>query len=137
MLHMLNHGLADRPDVAQPAKQAVSNDLIRTVCREEGATLIDVDAHMRSIDQWDEADRFFYDGLHLNDAGSKVVAKVIADGLRRPLDLGDVKPFTPKASPTSVQPPPSIDPQPNAAAGLEKPTTPSGTATPTDPAASK
>ena len=70
------------PTWAEPAKQAVFNDLIRAVGREEQAAVIDLAAHLRGIDGWDTPDRFFYDGLHLNEAGSKVVAEVIANGLQ-------------------------------------------------------
>ncbi len=71
----------ETPTWAEPAKQAVFNDIVRAVGKQHDATVIDLDAGFRSIDGWDKPDRFFYDGLHLNDKGAQVAAKLIADGL--------------------------------------------------------
>ncbi|GEM_PF-2691157 len=69
------------PTWAEPAKQAVFNDIIRDVGKREAATVIDLDRRFRAIKGWDKADRFFYDGLHLNDDGSRKAGEFVADGL--------------------------------------------------------
>jgi lysophospholipase L1-like esterase len=70
------------PAWANTAAQQRFNDAIRDVARELDVVLIDLDARLRAeIPDWNEPMRYFYDGMHVTDAGSMLYADLIADAL--------------------------------------------------------
>jgi lysophospholipase L1-like esterase len=70
------------PEWADPGNQDVFNEQIRRVAREEDALLVDLVRHVQeTVPGWNEPGRLFYDGMHVNDRGSEVYARHIADRL--------------------------------------------------------
>lgn len=69
------------PDWADLGNQDVFNAIIREVGREQDVLVIDLVSRLREIPGWDEPDRFFWDGMHVNDEGSRVVAGMISEAL--------------------------------------------------------
>jgi lysophospholipase L1-like esterase len=69
------------PDWADAGNQDRFNASIRSVARETGTLLIDLVASLQEIDGWDDAGRYFYDGMHVTDDGSRLYAGLIAEAL--------------------------------------------------------
>ncbi len=71
------------PGWADPTNQDRFNDVIRRVAKSERVAVIDLARELpRKVADWDKMGRVFYDGMHVNDAGSRVYAEIIADALR-------------------------------------------------------
>jgi lysophospholipase L1-like esterase len=58
------------------------NNVIRAIAAEQDVTLIDLARHVGEQEGWDQPMRIFYDGIHVTDEGSRVLAAYIADRLR-------------------------------------------------------
>ncbi len=59
------------------------NEIIRRVAADEGVLLVDLVAHLSAeVPDWKEPNRIFYDGVHVNDAGSEILARHIAQRLQ-------------------------------------------------------
>ena len=70
------------PAWADLGNQDRFNHVIREVARTEDALLIDLVRHLQEeVPGWDEPMKLFYDGMHVNDDGSRVYAAHIADQL--------------------------------------------------------
>ena len=64
--------------------QDKANQVIRDVASEHDVVLIDLIAHLRrSVPDFNEPMAIFYDGMHLTDRGSRVLADEIAGRLFR------------------------------------------------------
>lgn len=73
---------ADSPAWINPKNQERFNELIRMVAAEEDVTLIDLERHLvEDVPDWDQPMRIFYDGIHINDEGSRVYGAYIAQRL--------------------------------------------------------
>jgi lysophospholipase L1-like esterase len=57
------------------------NAVVRRVASEESATLVDLVELLRREPDWAEPERLFYDGMHVNDHGSRIYARLVADVL--------------------------------------------------------
>jgi lysophospholipase L1-like esterase len=72
------------PDWSNPHSQDVFNAAIRKVGAEERVHVIDLVRHLvEEVPGWNAPMRYFYDGLHVNDEGSRLYAKFIAAELQR------------------------------------------------------
>jgi lysophospholipase L1-like esterase len=93
------------PDWIDTGSQSTFNDEIRKVAAEENVVLIDLARHLaENVPDWQEPLKVFYDGVHVNDEGSRIYAKHIADRLldtvlRRSGTLGDHDEEAPLAAP--------------------------------------
>ncbi len=71
------------PDWIDLHNQERFNEIVRRVAADEGALLIDnVEYLAATVPDWKEPNRIFYDGVHVNDEGSTVLARHIADRLQ-------------------------------------------------------
>lgn len=70
------------PTWVNTSAQERFNQIVRKVADEEPATLIDLVSYLNDEFQSAEQSELFYDGLHVNDHGSKVYAQCIAEALR-------------------------------------------------------
>ena len=71
-----------RPAWLDLSNQAVFNDLIRQVARDEGVILIDLARHLAErVPDWDQPMVVFYDGIHVTDQGSSIYAEHITERL--------------------------------------------------------
>jgi lysophospholipase L1-like esterase len=71
------------PAWADSGAQARFNQTTREVATELDVHLIDLDRYMvNEVPGWDEPMKYFYDGMHVTDAGSRLYAEVIATQLR-------------------------------------------------------
>jgi lysophospholipase L1-like esterase len=61
------------------------NAVLRRVAAEERATLVDLAVLVTREPDWSAPDRLFYDGMHVNDHGSQVYGRLVADELARGL----------------------------------------------------
>jgi lysophospholipase L1-like esterase len=67
------------PEWADQTAQDVYNDVVRRVARSEQVALIDLANHIaNAVPAWNEPNRIFYDGMHVNDAGAAVYAEFIS-----------------------------------------------------------
>jgi len=70
------------PDWKDDPTQALANQAIRAIGRAEGAPIIDL---MREVParepRWAQPGVVFYDGVHVNDSGSQLYARIVADAL--------------------------------------------------------
>lgn len=58
------------------------NDVIRSVAEKQGIALIDLVRYLEEdVDEWQRDGVVFYDGMHVNDAGSRIYANHIVDRL--------------------------------------------------------
>jgi len=76
------------PDWADMGNQDRFNQVTRDVAEERGVLLVDLAREIQETPGWDEPRRYFYDGMHVNDAGSRIYAGIIAAALEpvaRPL----------------------------------------------------
>jgi lysophospholipase L1-like esterase len=70
------------PDWVDPLNQEVFNYIVRKVGAEEDAIVIDLVRHLiEDIPEWNQPMKIFYDGVHVNDSGSEVYARFIAERL--------------------------------------------------------
>jgi hypothetical protein len=70
------------PNWADPLNQELFNDLIRQVGMEEEAVVIDLARHLtEKVPEWNQPMQIFYDGVHVNDSGSKIYAEYVAERL--------------------------------------------------------
>lgn len=70
------------PEWVEPQVQARFNDLIRGVAEEEDALVIDLVKHLEEcVPKWDEHMHLFYDGMHVNDRGSKIYGSFMTSKL--------------------------------------------------------
>jgi lysophospholipase L1-like esterase len=70
------------PDWVDPLNQEVFNYLVRKVGTEEDTVVIDLVRHViEDIPDWNQPMKIFYDGVHVNDSGSEVYARFIAERL--------------------------------------------------------
>jgi lysophospholipase L1-like esterase len=74
------------PDWADLGNQDVFNAVVREVGEQEGVLVIDLVRRLQEeVPGWDRPGRVFYDGMHVNDAGSRIYADFIARALEAPL----------------------------------------------------
>jgi len=72
------------PDWADMGAQDRFNAIVRQVGAETHTPVFDLAQHLQDhVPQWDELGKVFYDGMHVNDAGSLVYATFIADQLAK------------------------------------------------------
>ncbi len=69
------------PDWADAGGLEEFNAVVRRVAREEGASLIDLVERMMQEPDWAEPSRLYYDGMHVNDHGSVVYGRIVAEAL--------------------------------------------------------
>jgi lysophospholipase L1-like esterase len=70
------------PPWVDPRTQEVFNRAIRAVASDESVPLIDLVRFLsEEVEGWDRPRRVFYDGIHVNDAGSRLYAGLIAQRL--------------------------------------------------------
>jgi lysophospholipase L1-like esterase len=79
---VINMRNALTPDWHDPHGQEIFNHLIRRVGEEQGIVVIDLVKYLfDEVEDWDVPMKVFYDGVHVNDYGSQVLAVHIADRL--------------------------------------------------------
>jgi len=77
-----NHFTSLAPDWTDHSVQFRFNELIRKVGREEDVIVIDLVRHLETnVPRWDEHMKLFYDGMHVNDNGSRIYGEHIAERL--------------------------------------------------------
>ena len=69
------------PDWADAGGLEEFNAVVRRVASEEDAVLIDLVALLQREPDWADPARLFYDGMHVNDHGSIVYARLVAEVL--------------------------------------------------------
>jgi hypothetical protein len=70
------------PDWANLGAQDRFNSVIRQVGEEQGATVIDLVRVMNErFPEWNETCDYHYDGMHVNDEGSRIYANIIFEAL--------------------------------------------------------
>jgi len=70
------------PEWADMGAQDRFNAIVRQVGAETHTPVFDLAQHLQDhVPHWDEPGKVFYDGAHVNDAGSRVYATFIADQL--------------------------------------------------------
>jgi lysophospholipase L1-like esterase len=70
------------PEWADLGNQDVFNAITRQVGEEEGVPVIDLVRHLQEdVPGWDEPERLFFDGMHVNDEGSRVLSKFMSAAL--------------------------------------------------------
>ncbi len=70
------------PDWADPVNQEIFNHEIRRVAAGEGVVLIDLVRYLFDhVAGWDQPMKILYDGLHVNNFGSRVYAEHISERL--------------------------------------------------------
>ena len=98
------------PQWIDSGNQAAFTEAMRSVAAEEGVVLIDLARHIaEEVEGWNEPMKVFYDGVHVNDDGSRIYATYIT---RRLLDtvlsgsrpLGDHDEEAPLAAPAQDRP---------------------------------
>jgi lysophospholipase L1-like esterase len=98
------------PGWVDTGSQAAFNDELRRVAAEEGVVLIDLARYLvENVPGWDEPLKVFYDGVHVNDEGSRIYAAHITERLldtvlRRSGALGDHDEEAPLAAPAQDGP---------------------------------
>lgn len=71
------------PEWADLGAQGRCNAIIRSIGTEEHVPVIDLIEYLRmEVPDWDKADAVFFDGVHVNDNGSRVYAACIAERMR-------------------------------------------------------
>jgi lysophospholipase L1-like esterase len=71
------------PGWANLGTQSKMNAILREVCQEESADLIDLARHVEAtVPDWERPNVIFYDSMHVNDTGSRVYAEHITERLR-------------------------------------------------------
>ena len=71
------------PDWADLGSQDVFNAIIREVGRDENVLVIDLVSRLREeVPGWDEPGKVFWDGMHVTDAGSRIVGEMIGEELQ-------------------------------------------------------
>jgi lysophospholipase L1-like esterase len=79
------------PGWADLGNQDVFNQHVRRVANEEGVFLIDLVMYLQEqVPHWDEPGVVFYDGMHVNDEGSRIYARYIAEQLATRVDRIDL-----------------------------------------------
>lgn len=73
--------LVTEPRAREQGGQARINEIVRKVARDEGILLIDLALHVEMLPSWDELGVVFYDGVHANDAGSRIYAEYVTEHL--------------------------------------------------------
>lgn len=70
------------PDWADLGRQDLFNAVVRYVGDQEDVLVIDLVRHLHEeVPEWNEPGRIFWDGMHVNDEGSKVYGRFIARAL--------------------------------------------------------
>ena len=69
------------PDWANSGAQDAFNQIIRDVASDEGVLLIDLAHHISKLPNWDQLGALLYDGMHVNDRGSRAYADHIVQRL--------------------------------------------------------
>jgi lysophospholipase L1-like esterase len=79
---VINMKNALTPDWHDPHGQEIFNYLIRRVGEEQGIVVVDLVKYLfDEVEDWNVPMKVFYDGVHVNDYGSQVLAVHIADRL--------------------------------------------------------
>ncbi len=70
------------PDWADLGNQDIFNAIVRQVGQEEGVLVIDLVRHLiEEVPNWNQPDQVFWDGMHVNDRGSRLYGEFIARDL--------------------------------------------------------
>src|SRR5262249_38753360 len=62
---------------------ALFNQKVRDIGTEEGVVVIDLAALMQAQPEWQTPEKIYYDGMHVNDEGSRVYGKLVPEALAR------------------------------------------------------
>lgn len=81
------------PGWIDTGNQATFNEAMRSVASEEGVALIDLAHHVEhDVEGWNQPMKVFYDGVHVNDDGSRIYARYITERLIETV-LADSRPL--------------------------------------------